>query len=102
MNRKLENFKTEEAVISSLLAKNSFLKVTQSLIFFNTTYKQDMMAVGNENKQNKVKCRWIYCNHIPILSLLGAIHCLHLFIIAKRFICLNKTKQLLTSSKLDI
>ena len=48
---KISGGKTEEAVISSLLAKQFSLKVTQSVIFSINTYKQDMIKVGNENKK---------------------------------------------------
>ena len=47
---KISKVKTEEYLISSLLAKTFSLKVIQTVILFNNTYKQDMIAVGNENK----------------------------------------------------
>ena len=43
--------KTEESLISSLLAKTFSLKLTQEFIFFVNTYEQDMIAVGKENKK---------------------------------------------------
>ena len=43
-----------------------------------------MIAVGK-------KCN--YFHHMPMLSLLGSNHCLHLFHTAKRYIWINETKQ---------
>ena len=54
-----------------------------------------MIEVGNENKKNNNKYRWNYCHHMPMLSLLGTNHRLPLFYMAKLFICLNETKQLI-------
>ena len=41
----------------------------------------------------RLKDKWNYCNHMPMLSLLGANHCLPLFHMPKCFIWLNETKQ---------
>ena len=43
--------KTEEALISSLLEKTFYLKVTQTFVVSINTYKQGMIAVGNEKKK---------------------------------------------------
>ena len=64
---KLSKDKTEEYLISSLLAKKFSLEVIKAVIFFNKTYKKNMIAVGNKNKESKSKERWNYCNHIPML-----------------------------------
>ena len=47
-----------------------------------------MIAVGNE-KTVKNKYRWNYCNHMPMLSLLGENDHLSLFHMAKHFIWIN-------------
>ena len=52
-----------------------------------------MIAVRNENKQNKNKDRWNYCHRMHILSLLGGNHRLPFFRMAKRFIWINETKK---------
>ena len=69
---KLGKDKTKEALIRNLLAKVILLKVTQAVIFSIDTYKQDMIAAGNENKQIKRKtdgiiviiclCYYCWCN----------------------------------------
>ena len=61
-----------------------------------------MRAVGKENKKTRNKDRWNYCHHMPMLSLLGANHRLTLFHMAKRFIWINETKNVLMSLQLDI
>ena len=53
MNKKISKDKIEETLISSLLAKTFSLKVTLAVIFSINTYKQYMIAVGNENKKLK-------------------------------------------------
>ena len=58
------------------------------------------MSVGNENKKVKIKDRWNYCNHMPILSFLGAYHRLPLFHMDKRFIWPNETKKLINEVKI--
>ena len=52
-----------------------------------------MIAVGKENKKIKIKDRWNYFHHKPMLSLLGVNNCLPLFHMAKRFIWLNEKKK---------
>ena len=84
-----------------MLAKKISLKLIQSAISSIDTYKQDIISVGNENKKIAVKDRWNYCNHMPMISLLGANHCLPLFHMAKSFICFNE-KNVLNSLQLDI
>ena len=83
---KLSKDKTKEALISSLLAKSFYLKVTQAVIFSINTYKEDMIAVGNENKINKNVNRCNYRHHMPMLLLLVSYHHLPLFNMDKRFI----------------
>ena len=68
------------------------LKVIQAVIFPIDTYEQDIVSVGNKNKTIKVKDKLNYCNHMPMLSLLGGNHCLPLFHMDKRFICINEKK----------
>ena len=53
-----------------------------------------MIAVGNENKINKIEDRCNYCNHMPMLPLSGGNHCLPLFHQDKNFIWLNKKKHI--------
>ena len=50
-----------------------------------------MIEVGNE-KEKKTDRR-NYCNHIPMISLLGVNHHLPLFHMAKHFIWINETKK---------
>ena len=50
---KLSKYKTEEYLISSLLAKNFSLKLIQAVNFSINTYKKDMIEFGNENKKIK-------------------------------------------------
>ena len=76
---KIGKDKTKEPLISSLLAKKFSLKVTEAVILSINTYKQDITAVGNEDKKIKNKGRWNYFHHMPMLSLLGANHRLPLF-----------------------
>ena len=78
------------------------LKFIQAVIFSINTYKQYMISVGNENKTIKNKDRWNYFHHMPILPLLGDNHCLPLWHMAKRFIWLEETKNILMSLRLDI
>ena len=85
---KISEYKTEEDLISSLLANNYSLKVTQAFIVSVNTYEQDMIEVGNE-KKIKTKDRLDYFNHVPMLSLLGENHRLPLFHMDKSFIWLN-------------
>ena len=82
--------KTEEDLISSLLAKTFSLKVIQEVAVSNNIYEQDMISVGNKNRK---KYRWNHFNHIPILSLLGENCRLPLFHMDKGFIWLIETKQ---------
>ena len=49
---KISKVKTEEALISSLLARIISLKVTQAVIFSINTYKKDIIEVANDNKTN--------------------------------------------------
>ena len=46
---------TEEALIIYMLAKPFLPKVIQGFIWSNTTYGQDMIAVGNEKNKLKTK-----------------------------------------------
>ena len=78
-----------------MIAKNISLKVTQAVSFSINNHKQDMISVGKENKKYINKDRWNYFHHIPMLSLLGANHRIPLFHMAKRFIWVNETKQLI-------
>ena len=57
---KISKGKTEEYVIRSLLAKTILLKLTQAVIFFIFIYKQDMIAVGEENKKIKVNTNKVH------------------------------------------
>ena len=83
----------EEALISSLLAKNILLKVTEVVNFSMNNYEQDMIVVGNENQKNKNKDRWNCCHHMPMLPLLGGNHRLPLLHMAKRFIWINEENK---------
>ena len=84
---KISKHKKEEALINHLLAINVSLKVIQSVIFSINTHKQDMIAVGNENRKFK-KDIWNYCHHMPMLPLSGDNNNLPLLHMAKRFICI--------------
>ena len=53
-----------------------------------------MIADGNDNKTITVKYRCNCCHCMPMLSLLGGNHCLPLFHMSKRFICLNGGKRI--------
>ena len=66
---KLCKNKNIEALISTLIAKQFPLKVTQAFIFSINTYEQYMIAVGNEFKikNNNNKNRWNYCHLIHML-----------------------------------
>ena len=61
-----------------------------------------MIAVRKENKKIKNKYRWDYCHHMPMLPFLRDNNRLPLFHMAKRFIWLNETKNVLMSLQLDI
>ena len=78
------------------------LKLIQSAIVSINTYEQDIIAVGNKNKKIKNKYRYNYFNHMLMLSLLGSNQNQPLFHMAKRFIWINETKNVLTSFQLDI
>ena len=52
MNQNLVEIKPKMDLISSLIAKTFSLKIIQAVIFFITTYEQDMIEVGNENEKN--------------------------------------------------
>ena len=47
---KISKGKTEEYVVSSLLAKTFSLKLIQAVIFSIDTYEQDIISVGNKKK----------------------------------------------------
>ena len=52
---KISKGKTEEYVVSSLLAKTFSLKLIQAVIFSIDTYKQDIISVGNKKQiQSKI------------------------------------------------
>ena len=53
-----------------------------------------MIEVGNKKPKNRNKDRWNYCHLLPMISLSEANHCLPLFHMAKRLICLNKKKRI--------
>ena len=92
----------EESVISSLLVKKLSLKVIQAVIFSIDTYKQDMIAVGNENQKNQSKTDGI------IVIICPCYHCWGQIIVYPYFIWLNvlfglmKQKNVLMNLKLDI
>ena len=52
-----------------------------------------MMSVGNDNKTIKNKYRWNYYHKLPMLTLLGANHCLPLFHIDELFIWMEEIKR---------
>ena len=84
-----------------MLDKHILLKVIQAVIFSIDAYEQDTISVGEYINKNK-KYRWNYFHNISMLSLLGANYCLHLFHIAKHFIWINETINVLIGLQLDI
>ena len=52
--------KTDEALINRLLAITFLLQVIKEVIYHMNTYKQDMIAVGNETKAIKNRDIWNY------------------------------------------
>ena len=68
---KLSKYKTEEALISSLLANIFSLKVTQAVIFSINTYKQDMIAVGNKNKKIKKQIKMELLSSYTYVIIIG-------------------------------
>ena len=83
---KISKDKTEEAFISSILAKYFSLKVTQVVFFSINTYEKDMIELGTRTKKIKNKDRWNYYHHMPMLLLLGGNHLLPLLHMSKKFI----------------
>ena len=61
-----------------MLYKTFLLKLIQAVLFSINTYKQYTIEVGDE-KNIKNKDIWDYCNHMPMLSLLGVNNYLPLF-----------------------
>ena len=55
MNQKLVNMLKEEAFINRLLAINSSPKVIQASTFSINNYKKDMISVGNNKKNKKIR-----------------------------------------------
>ena len=83
-----------------MLSKTFLLKLIQAVLFSINNYKQYTIEVGNE-KNIKNKDIWDYCNHMPMLSLLGENHRLPLFNMDKRFTWLNETKRLINEFKIE-
>ena len=54
-----------------------------------------MTAFGNDTRKIKNKDIWNYCNHMSMLPLLGDNHRLPLLHMAKRFIWLEETGELI-------
>ena len=52
-----------------------------------------MIEIGNKNERIRNKDKWNYFHHMPILQLVGDNNCLLLLHMAKRFICLEETKE---------
>ena len=66
-----------------MLAINFSLKVIQEVVFYINTFKQDMIAVGNENQKNKTKIDGI----IVIICLYY--HCWGIIIVYRYYIWIN-------------
>ena len=92
MNQKTSKYKTEEALIISLLAKIISPKVTQAVVFVVNAYKQNTVAVGNERKKRKKIQMELLSTYVYVI-IVGGGHRLPLFHMSKRFICINETKK---------
>ena len=80
-----------------MLAINFLLKVIQAVILSMNTYEQEIIEVGNDNEKMKNKDTWNYCHHMPIFKLLGANNRLPLINMARIFIWIEETEELINS-----
>ena len=93
---------TEKDVRKILSANKNSLKVIKVVLFTIDNHGKDILSVGYQNKTIQTQDKWNNLNPMNIQYLLGTNHLLPLSHMAKSYIWLEETKNVLMSFQLDI